>query len=91
MAAEMDVSYTCDACGAREGIHIEVEVDVVLLDVGQEDYKRPKPWGDVPYGPDDDGERPWERPDGVAERAELEAIDLAQRKEFINLSVLKSR
>jgi hypothetical protein len=74
MAAEMDVSYTCNACGARVGIHVEVEVDIVLLDIGPEDYKRPEPWGEIPYGPYEDGERPWERPDGVAERTEKEAI-----------------
>jgi hypothetical protein len=80
MAAKMDIDYTCNACGAKGGIHVEVEVDIVLLDVSPEDYKRPEPLGEIPYRLDDEGERPWERPDGVAERAEIEAIEHRERR-----------
>jgi hypothetical protein len=80
MAAKMDIDYTCNACGAKGGIHVEVEVDIVLLDLSPEDYKRPEPLGEIPYRPDDEGERPWERPDGVAERAEIEAIKHWERR-----------
>jgi hypothetical protein len=89
MAAELDVQYTCQACGARGGIHVEVEpiVEEYLLDVGPEeagpgDYARPHPWQGVQY-PDDDGARPWEAPDGVAERAALEEIEESLKKSFI--------
>jgi hypothetical protein len=52
----MDVTYSCNACCARGGIRVEVEVDVYLLDVGPEDvgpedYQQPAPWQAVPYSP----------------------------------------
>jgi hypothetical protein len=76
MDAETEVGYRCNACGAQSVIHVEVELEIIL-NVRQEDIQRPDPWGMVPYGKDNEGARPWDQPDGQAERDELEAIEVS--------------
>jgi hypothetical protein len=87
MAAELDIKCTCQACGSRGGLHVEVEqvAEAFLYEVGPDvgpdeagpgDYVRPHLWQDIRY-PDDNGMRALEAPDSVAERAALEEIEVS--------------
>jgi hypothetical protein len=87
MAAALDIKFTCQACGSRGGLHVEVKqvAEAFLYDVGPDvgpyeagpgDYVHPHPWQEIGY-PKNDGMRAWEAPDGVAERAALEEIEVS--------------